>query len=59
MYAHIEHIAKQKSLKRLRVEASKVARPFFEAKGFVTIQENKVMRNNVILTNYTMEKILD
>ena len=53
------HIAKQKSLKRLWVEASKVARPFFEAKGFVTVRENKVMRNNVILTNYTMEKILD
>lgn len=59
LYAHIEHIAKQKSLKRLWVEASKVARPFFEAKGFVTVRENKVMRNNVILTNYTMEKILD
>lgn len=59
LYAHIEHIAKQKSLKRLWVEASKVARPFFEAKGFATMQENKVMRNNVILTNYTMEKILD
>jgi putative acetyltransferase len=57
--AYIEDIAMQKSLKKLWVEASKVAKPFFEAKGFVMTKENNVTRNNVILTNYTMEKILE
>lgn len=59
LYTYVEDIAIQKSLKRLWVEASKVAKPFFEARGFATVRENKVMRNNVILTNCTMEKILE
>lgn len=59
LYTYVEDIAIQKSLKKLWVEASKVAKPFFETKGFVMTKENNVTRNNVILTNYTMEKILE
>lgn len=32
------------------------ARPFFEDRGYFVVQENRVCRRNVWMTNYTMEK---
>ena len=47
-------MAKQAELKELTVEASKVAKPFFEKMGFVSIKKNKIKRSGVILVNYSM-----
>lgn len=58
LYEHIEWLAYEKKLQRLYVEASFLIQPFFEKRGFKIIQENKVLRNDCILTNYSMEKIL-
>ena len=54
LYEHLLAQAKQKRMKRLYVEASFVARPFFEAKGFHLVEENQVERNGEIITNFTM-----
>lgn len=43
---------------RLFVEASKGARPFFEARGFTVIEPQEVTIGEVTLVNYRMEKTL-
>ncbi|KFZ38710.1 histone acetyltransferase [Shewanella mangrovi] len=50
--------AKQRQLKRLYVEASLLAKPFFEQRGFSLIKQNQVQRNGVSLVNFSMEKQL-
>jgi putative acetyltransferase len=55
MYEHLLEEAKKKRMKRLYVEASFVARPFFEGKGFHFVEENKVEREGEVITNFTME----
>ena len=42
---------------RLTVAASITARPFFEKRGYRVLQEQRVERHGIILTNYRMEKI--
>ena len=51
---HIMHIAKEMGLKELYVEASIVAKPLFEKLGFKVKNENKVIRNQIVLVNYSM-----
>lgn len=41
---------------RTTTHASITARPFFEKRGYVTVKEQQVIRQNVALTNYIMEK---
>jgi len=41
-------------LHQIYVEASIVAKPFFEKFGFLVENENKVIRNNNVLINYSM-----
>ncbi len=36
--------------------ASITAKPFFEKRGYHTLKENTVIRNNTKLTNFIMEK---
>ena len=55
---HILYIADQLAIEQLYVEASIIARPLFEKFGFSVQHENKVIRNNVVLVNYTMNKLL-
>ncbi len=55
---YIMCIANQLAIEQLYVEASIIARPLFEKFGFSVQHENKVIRNNVILVNYTMNKLL-
>ena len=43
---------------RLFTEASKAARPFFEAQGFSVVAEQEVEVRGERLTNYRMEKRL-
>lgn len=55
---HITEIARKKSYKRLYVDTSIVAKPFFEKCGFNVLHENNITRNKLLLTNFTMEKWL-
>jgi putative acetyltransferase len=56
LYYHLERFSQDTHTKKLIVEASKVARPFFERMGFILISENQVIVNGQTLTNYTMKK---
>ena len=53
-----ERVASARGMPRLRVEASIVARGFFEHRGFAVVRENAVARGGTVLTNFTMEKRL-
>jgi len=53
---YVIDIAEKNGLTVLTVEASMVAKPFFESVGFKVKKENKVIRNGVILINYSMHK---
>ncbi|MDF9387608.1 GNAT family N-acetyltransferase [Vibrio sp. 1151_11] len=46
--------AKKLELKSLYVEASIVAKPLFEKMGFVVKNENRLIRNKIVLYNYSM-----
>lgn len=46
--------AKSLELKLLYVEASIVAKPLFEKFGFVVDKENRIVRNDIVLKNYSM-----
>ena len=58
LYEQLLMIANTRESDRLYVEASIVAKPFFERRGFVQIAENRVQRKGVTLINFTMEKRL-
>lgn len=58
LYRKLEAQAKEQGLPRLYVEASKPARRFFAARGFVLVKRNEIVRHGVTLINYTMEKSL-
>ena len=49
--------AKRLGYSTLTTHASKTARPFFERKGFVLIQENRKMMDGVELVNFEMTEI--
>jgi putative acetyltransferase len=46
--------AKNLELKLLYVEASIVAKPLFEKIGFVVDKENRIVRKDIVLKNYSM-----
>jgi len=46
--------ANKLELKSLYVEASIVAKPLFEKLGFVVKKENRIIRNEIVLCNYSM-----
>lgn len=58
LYEHLLRVAKARGLSRLYVEASIVAKPFFERRGFIVNEENKLKRKGVTIINFTMEKHL-
>lgn len=41
---------------KITTHASITARPFFEKRGYMAVKEQQVIRHNVALTNYVMEK---
>jgi putative acetyltransferase len=49
--------AKKNNIKRIFVEASITAKPFFEKKGFVVLSEQTIIKKKVELINYKMEKL--
>lgn len=42
---------------KITSHVSITAKPFFESRGYKTIKEQQVIRKNISLTNYLMEKI--
>jgi len=59
LYRHLETEVLKRGIKRLYVEASLVAEPFFIRQGFQHVAENSVERRGVTLHNFTMEKWID
>jgi len=55
LYAHLFAEARLNNIERLYVEASLIAKPFFEHRGFSVVQKNTVQRNGVSLVNFIME----
>lgn len=58
LYEHLLAEAKKTGIKRLYVEASLIAKPFFEHRGFSVVKKNEVQRNGVSLVNFSMEMYL-
>ena len=49
--------AKKNNIKRIFVDVSITAKPFFEKMGFSVLREQIIIRKGVELKNYPMEKI--
>lgn len=58
IYRAIETKASELSLKRLFVEVSTTAKPFFQHVGFTVVNEQRVSRRGETFVNYVMEKLL-
>ncbi|WP_231517059.1 GNAT family N-acetyltransferase [Marinobacterium lacunae] len=58
LYEYLLEEASTRKIKRLYVEASLIAKPFFERRGFSVVRKNEVQRNGVTLVNFSMEKHL-
>jgi putative acetyltransferase len=58
LYRELETFAKSKHLSSIETDASITARPFFKKLGFETLQQQQVLIDNVVLTNYKMKKEL-
>lgn len=59
LYNFLESEAKSQKQKSLTADVSKTARSFFEKMGFKLLAEQTVIRQEVELINYKMEKLLD
>ncbi len=58
VYDRLEQAAQTAGAMRLTADASRVARPFFEYKGFRVIEPERVIRNGVELERFKMEKTI-
>ncbi|WP_420385898.1 GNAT family N-acetyltransferase [Roseivirga sp.] len=58
LYTQTEQLAKTIGSVKLSAHVSITARPFFERSGFRVVKQQTVMREEVTLINYHMEKIL-
>jgi len=56
LYATIEAHARRRGLRRIFVEASELARPLFERRGFTLLARNDLVLDGVDIHNYRMEK---
>lgn len=54
-----DQLEKAVSADRITTHASITAKPFFENRGYRTVREQQVNRNEILLTNYVMEKDMD
>ena len=51
-----DRLEKQFEVEKITVHASITAKPFFEKRGYKVIKEQEVIRHNISLINYLMEK---
>ncbi|SEA84104.1 Acetyltransferase, GNAT family [Desulfuromusa kysingii] len=58
LFEYLLEEAKSRNIKRLYVEASLIAKPFFEHRGFSVVKKNEVQRNGSSLVNFSMEMYL-
>ncbi|WP_373503558.1 GNAT family N-acetyltransferase [Aestuariivirga sp.] len=58
LYDHLESDARRRGMTRLRVEASELARPLFQHKGFTLLRRNDFTLDGVAVHNHIMEKLL-
>jgi putative acetyltransferase len=58
LYARLEAAALSRRMKRLFVEASEIAKPFFASRGFALIRRKDFEVDGVPIHNYAMEKHL-
>lgn len=58
LYAALETHARNQGMRRLFVEASELARPLFERRGFTLLGRNDLVLDGVGIHNYRMEKRL-
>ena len=56
LYAALEAHARRRGLRRIFVEASELARPLFERRGFTLLGRNDLVMDSVAIHNYRMEK---
>lgn len=58
LFSSLEQEARRRGLPSLHVEASEMAKPFFERRGFVLVRRNDFTLEGVPIHNYHMEKLL-
>lgn len=58
LFDHVLLEANAREIDRLYVEASIFAKPFFECRAFQVVRKNEVIRNGIVLENFTMERFL-
>lgn len=58
LLSEVEKTACGYGVRKISVEVSITARPFFEKHGYKVVKEQKAKANRLWLTNYVMEKIL-
>lgn len=58
IYERIETLAREARIDRLYSDASYLVRGLFEKKGWTVVQEQRIERADVVLTNFVMEKHL-
>lgn len=54
LFDKVLSIAQENNIYQINVNASHIAKPFFEKQGFQTVQKNSVERSGVILENWLM-----
>jgi len=55
LFQKVINTARDNKMAKLHVEASKAAKPFFDARGFTLVKTNEVDIRGTKLTNYSME----
>jgi putative acetyltransferase len=58
LYDALERYALAAAMPRLYVEASELARPLFERRGFALVRRNDLVVGGVAIHNFSMEKML-
>lgn len=56
LLSEVEKMAREYGVRRIGAEVSVTARPFFEARGYSVVKEQKAKANRLYLTNFVMEK---
>lgn len=51
-----DYLESRTNVDKITTHASITAKPFFEKRGYMAVKEQQVIRHNVTLTNYIMEK---